>query len=98
MLIRRTFIAFCSVLLLAVPCLASQPPAGAQGGQVEGFVPVNELPAADQLPAAPLLITAYVFVWLAAMVYLWSIRRRLSSVEREMRLLEERRSKQAHTP
>ena len=33
-------------------------------GQSE-FVPVDALPPADQLPAAPLLITAYAFVWVA---------------------------------
>lgn len=92
MLIRCIVVACCSALLLAVPCVASQPPAGAQGGQVEGFVPVNELPPADQLPAAPLLIAAYAFVWLAAMAYLWSIWRRLNKVEREMRTLEQRQA------
>lgn len=97
MLIRRIVVAFCSALLLAVPCVA-QPPAGAQGGQVEGFVPVNELPPADQLPAAPLLITAYAFVWLAAMVYLWSIWRRLNKVEREMRALERRQADSGRKP
>lgn len=95
MLIRRTFIALCSMLLLAVPCLASQQP---EGGPVERFVPVNELPAADQLPAAPLLITAYAFVWLAAMVYLWSIWRRLNKVEREMRVLEQRQAGSGRKP
>ena len=98
MLIRRTVIAFCSMLLLAVPCLASQPTAGAQGGQVEGFVPVKELKAADSLPPAPLLITAYAFVWLAAMVYLWSIWRRLNKVEREMRALERRQAGSGRKP
>lgn len=97
MLIRRILVAFCSALLLSVPCVA-QPPAGAQGGQVEGFVPVNELPPADQLPAAPLLITAYAFVWLAAMVYLWSIWRRLNKVEQEMRSLERRQADSGRKP
>ena len=55
----------------------------AQPGQSE-FVPVNELPAAEQLPAAPLLIAAYVFVWAAMLVYVWSIWRRLGKVEREV--------------
>ena len=55
------------------------------------FVPVNELPSADQLPAAPLLVAAYAFVWIAAMFYLWTIWRRLNKVETEMRALEARR-------
>ena len=48
--------------------------------------------AREQLPAAPLLIAAYAFVWLAAMFYLWTIWRRLGKVEAEMRALEQRRS------
>jgi CcmD family protein len=54
-----------------------------QPGQSE-FVPVNELPAAEQLPAAPLLVAAYVFVWLALLAYVWSIWRRLGKVERDI--------------
>ena len=63
------------------------------GGQSE-FVPVNTLPAGDQLPAAPLLVAAYAFVWLAAMFYVWTVWRRLNKVEAEMRALEQRRVQQ----
>ena len=62
-----------------------------QPGQ-SAFVPVNELPPADQLPAAPLLVTAYAFVWIAVMFYLWTIWRRLNKVEADMRALERRRA------
>jgi CcmD family protein len=55
----------------------------AQPGQTE-FVPMTEVPASEQLPAARLLIAAYAFVWVAMMAYLWSIWRRLGKVEREM--------------
>jgi len=58
----------------------------AQPGQNE-FVPVNSLPPADQLPAAPLLVAAYAFVWLAVLVYLFSIWRRLSKVNSEIEAL-----------
>ena len=53
-------------------------------------LPVESLPASDQLPAAPLLVTAYAFVWIAVMVYLWSIWRRLNRVEDEMRALAQK--------
>ena len=86
-MLKRLSIVCCSVVLLALPVLASQPPAG----QSE-FVPVNEVPASDQLPAAPLLITAYAFVWIALMVYLWTIWRRLGKLETDMRGLEQRRT------
>jgi CcmD family protein len=48
------------------------------------FVPVDQLPAAEQMPAAPLVIAAYAFVWVALLGYLWSVRRRLDNVEREL--------------
>jgi CcmD family protein len=54
------------------------------------FVPMSSLPPADQLPAAPLLIAAYAFVWIALAVYLWSIWSRLGNVERDMQALQRR--------
>ncbi len=42
------------------------------------------------MPAAPLLITAYVFVWLLLMAYLWSIATRLGKVESELQTLQRR--------
>jgi CcmD family protein len=65
----------------------------APAGQTE-FAPVEQLPPTEQLPAAPLLVAAYAFVWLAAMVYVWSIWRRLGRVEREIHELERRRPQQ----
>jgi CcmD family protein len=85
MRLRRLLIALMLFVLIALPALALQPPTG----QSE-FVPVESLPAADQLPAAPLLVTAYAFVWIAVMVYLWSIWRRLNKVEDEMRVLAQK--------
>ena len=63
--------------------------AAADDGQSE-FVPVNELPPADQLRAAPLLITAYAFVWVAVLFYVWTIWRRLNKVEKDMQALARR--------
>jgi CcmD family protein len=83
---KHLFLVCCSVLLLAATALAFQSP-----GQ-DAFVPATPLTATEQLPAAPLLITAYAFVWIALFVYVWSIWRRLGAVEREMRALEQRRS------
>jgi hypothetical protein len=87
MLIRRALIALGSMLLCGMPALAFQPP----GGQGE-FVPVTDLPMAEQLPAAPLLVGAYAFVWLALMLYLWSIWRRLAKVEADLQTLRHRTS------
>lgn len=58
----------------------------AQPGQSE-FVPVTEVPASEQLPAAPLVIAAYSFVWLAFLTYAWLMWRRVGKVERELNAL-----------
>lgn len=63
-----------------------------QPGQSE-FVPVAEVPASEQLPAAPLLIAAYAFVWIAVFAYLWLIWRRLGKVEQEIGALSQQLSK-----
>jgi CcmD family protein len=85
MSVRRILIAVSSWLLLAAPVFAFQPPPG----QSE-FVPVETLPPSEQLPAAPYLIAAYAFVWIAVMFYLWTIWRRLNRVEAEMHSLAQK--------
>ena len=85
MSLRRLWVLLISWVLLSAPALALQPPRG----QSE-FVPVDAVPLSDQLPAAPLLVSAYAFVWIAVMVYLWSIWRRLNKVEDEMRALAQK--------
>ena len=65
---------------------ANQPPA--QPPQQEEFVPVDQLPPQDQLPSAPLLIGAYVFVVLALFGYVFSVGKRLTSVQREVERLQ----------
>lgn len=49
------------------------------------FVPVTELPPEEQLPAAPLLVGAYAVAWLAVLLYVWSLWRRLGRVQQELR-------------
>ena len=68
------------LLLAAAPAaaLAAQPPAQ------EGFVPVDQLPGAEELPAAPLVAAAYAVAWAAVLIYLFSIWKRLGAVEREI--------------
>ena len=85
MKLRHLLIALASFVLLASPVWA-QPPAG----QSE-FVPISELPPGDQMPAAPLLIAAYAFVWLATMFYVWTVWRRLNKVEVEMHALAQKK-------
>ena len=58
----------------------------AQPGQSE-FQPVTEVPASEQLPSAPLVLTAYAFVWLAFMLYVWLMWRKLGKVDQELQTL-----------
>jgi hypothetical protein len=66
----RHFLRLTCFLLLSIPLLGQgQPPQPGQG--LSGFVPIDQLPpASDQVPAAPYLIAAYLFVWLAAIFYI----------------------------
>ena len=72
-------------LTAAVPVLA-QPPAQPQ--QQNEYVPIDELPPQDQLPAAPLLIVAYAIVMLGLFAYVVSVARRMAAVQRELERLE----------
>jgi len=87
------------VLLLCATLLAG-PPAGGVGLSAQEqpprrpaqdeFVPVDQLPPQEQMPAAPLLIAAYSVVWVLVAGYLFSIWRRLGRVERELAEVNQR--------
>lgn len=76
------------LLTLAVSPSAQQPPTGSP----DEFVPIDTLPADEQLPAAPLVIGAYAVAWIAVFVYLWSIWQRTTRVERDLAELGRRLS------
>jgi CcmD family protein len=86
-MIRRVLVAcftLISTLVLLAPAVAAavqSPP-----GQSE-FVPAKDLPPTESIPAAPLLVAAYAIIWLAVIVYVWTIWRRLNRVEAEMHAL-----------
>lgn len=73
-----------STLLVAAAAAAQTTPAQ------EGFVPIAQLPAPESFPAAPLVIAAYAFAWIAVFLYVWSVWRRLDRVERELKTLDAR--------
>ena len=81
-LLRRIVLVVVAVLLLApaAPSAWQQPPPDAK----QEYVPVDPSANQEQLPAAPLVIGAYAVIWVGLVVYLWSIWRRLSRVEREL--------------
>jgi CcmD family protein len=82
---RRLLIALLSVLLTA-PALLAQP------AQQNEYIPIEQLPPQEALPAAPLLIGAYIVVWLGLMSYLFWIWQRIARVESEMQALQRRTS------
>lgn len=74
------------VALGALPSVLSaqpQPPAD--------FVPVENAPPGEQIPAMPLLGLAYGFIWVGVLGYVWSLGRRLQKVEAEITELEARK-------
>jgi CcmD family protein len=87
-LISRTLaVALIVLACAAIPlsALSAQPPAGEQQ---EAFISIDKLPPEEQLPAAPLLVGAYSFVVVVLFLYVASVARRLSSVQREVDRLE----------
>jgi CcmD family protein len=80
---NRVMAAATGLLVSCQMAFAGQEPQG-------GFVPASSLPQAEQIPAAPLLIAAYIFVWMALMGYLWSIWSRIGRIEKDMETLRQR--------
>ncbi len=81
---RRVVTSIVMLLLLAVPAFAQEPAPKAPAAQ-DGFVPVDApINAEDTMPAPRLVAIAYGFIWLVLFGYVWSVRSRLSTVEREL--------------
>ena len=81
---KRALFAACGLALSVATVFAQQPQ------QQNEFVPVSQLPTPEQMPAGPLVIAAYAFVWLAVLFYLWSIWRRIGRVEADLQALRRR--------
>src|SRR4051812_3952488 len=73
-------------VIAAAPLVAGAPqqPQAQADASREGYVPMKDLPPAEQLPAAPLVLGAYAIIWVGVFVYVWTIARRLTSVDREL--------------
>jgi CcmD family protein len=91
-------LALTGALLVAVGSFASQPfvasvlaqnrtPPAAQ----DEFVPIDQLPPQEQVPAAPMVVAAYSFVWIAFLVYVLSLVKRIRKVESDLAALEKTR-------
>jgi CcmD family protein len=82
------------ILLATVVLTATPHPAAAARSQppdiaaaTDEFVPVTDLPPEEQLPAVPLVLIAYAFIWMAVLAYVFAIWKRLSGVQREIESL-----------
>jgi CcmD family protein len=76
------------LLIAPAPALAQQTPTPAQpAAATDQYVPMDEIPEQDKLPAAPYLIGAYMVAWLMLLFYVWSLWRRLQRVEEELKRL-----------
>ena len=73
----------CCGVLPAVTASAQQP-----SEQTKEYKPVSELPPEEQLPAGRLLVGAYSFVIVGLFLYVVSVARRLTTVQREVERLE----------
>jgi CcmD family protein len=87
-LLLLSMLLFGAIAIGAVPSVAlarerQQPPAD--------FVPVENAPPGEQIPAMPLLGLAYGFIWVGVLGYVWSLGRRLQKVEAELTELEARK-------
>jgi CcmD family protein len=75
-----------ALVLLAGPAFAQTKPASQ-----DEFVPVNApTNPQDTIPAPRLVAIAYGFIWVVLIGYVWSVRSRLASVEREMQTVSKR--------
>lgn len=87
---RRIAVLFLFTLVVVGGSASAQQPPKPAASQ-DGFVPVTApVDPSDTMPAPMLVGAAYAFIWVVLFGYLWSIRSRLASVEREMTAIDRR--------
>src|SRR5215213_4128354 len=57
---------------------------------LEGFIPMSAAAPREVLPATPMVFYAYAFVWLALIVYVFTIWRRMARVEQDLAAVQRR--------
>ena len=86
----RRALAVAVVVMMAGLAVAEMAGVEAAVQPQDEFIPLDSVPPEDQLPAAPLLVAAYALLWIAVVGYLWTIWRRMGTVERELSDLSRR--------
>jgi len=75
---------------LSVTAFAQTQPTPTPAAALEGFVPMSETAPREVLPATPLVFFAYAFVWLALIVYVFSMWRRMGRIEQDLAAVQRR--------
>jgi len=75
---------FARVAVLVFCCAVAAPASGQPPEPQDEFKPVGNSPAPEQIPAAPLLIGAYIVVLAGLFAYIVSLSRRLSAVQHDV--------------
>ena len=88
--VMRLIVLRFAAVVLALMCLAILPMATFAQVQEppKEFIPIDQLPPTEPFPAAPLLVAAYAVVLVGLFLYLVSVARRLTAVQREVERLE----------
>jgi CcmD family protein len=82
---RHSTLATFGLIALVLILVFAAPLASIDVGGQEGFVTVKPGDQAqERLPATPLVFAAYAFVWVALLVYVFVLWRRIGRVEREL--------------
>src|SRR5262249_12578620 len=94
-LMLAMLVLMCGVSVAGQAQPQTQPPAQTKEGQKpaaqDEFVPVDKpTNAQDTIPAPRRGQIAYGFIWVVLLGYVWSVRSRLSSVERELQTVSKR--------
>ena len=77
-------------LTLSLTAAAQTQPTPTPAAAVDEFVKMSEAAPREVLPATPLVFYAYSFVWLALIVYVFSIWRRMTRVEQDLAAVQRR--------
>jgi hypothetical protein len=93
----RFRIAVCRFLLalalaagLSVPAFAQAPAPQTTPAAMVGFERMSAAAPREELPATPLVFYAYAFVWLALIVYVFTIWHRMTRVEQDLAAVKRR--------
>jgi hypothetical protein len=98
--VKGSFVKWCLAVAIAIAAVATTPLAPVSAAQPaaaqtvpDGFEPVTEIPPEEQIPAKPLVAAAYGFIWLAVLVYVGLLWRRLGIVQKDIDALKRTHSR-----